>query len=141
MSEKIKEFTTATVTNEKTIELIEKLFTVTQPETIYGKPVEVGDRVVFTASEVSVGMGVGFGFGGVFEAEDDSEDGPDNAEMGGGGGGGGGSQGRPVAVISVSPDGVDVEPVVDATKIALAFFTMLGSIFFMGAKMKKESKK
>ena len=57
--------------------------------------------------------------------------------MGGGGGGGGGASGRPVAVISVGEDGVEVEPVVDATKIALAFFTALGSMFFMLVKMRK----
>jgi len=59
------------------------------------------------------------------------------AGMGGGGGGGGGASGRPVAVISVSEDGVEVEPVVDATKIALAFFTALGSMLFMLLKMRK----
>ena len=57
--------------------------------------------------------------------------------MGGGGGGGGGASGRPIAVISVTEEGVEVEPVVDVTKIALAFFTALGSMFFMLTKMKK----
>lgn len=61
--------------------------------------------------------------------------------MGGGGGGGGGASGRPVAVISVSEDGVQVEPVVDATKIALAFFTALGSMFFMLTKMRKAAER
>jgi hypothetical protein len=40
-------------------------------------------------------------------------------------------------VISVGPEGVQVEPVVDPTKIALAFFTTLGSMFFMLSKMRK----
>lgn len=57
--------------------------------------------------------------------------------MGGGGGGGGGASGRPVAVISVGEDGVRVEPVVDVTKIAIAFFTAFGSMAFMLAKMRK----
>jgi len=61
----------------------------------------------------------------------------EDAGMGGGGGGGGGASGRPVAVISVTEEGVQVEPVVDATKIALAFFTTLGSMFFMLTKMRK----
>jgi uncharacterized spore protein YtfJ len=71
------------------------------------------------------------------EMEAEGED----AGMGGGGGGGGGASGRPVAVISVSEDGVQVEPVVDATKIALAFFTTLGSMFFMLTKMRKAAER
>jgi hypothetical protein len=42
-----------------------------------------------------------------------------------------------VAVITIREDGVSVEPIMDRTKIALAFFTMLGSIFFMGAQMRR----
>jgi hypothetical protein len=42
-----------------------------------------------------------------------------------------------VAVITIREDGVEVEPILDFTKIALAFFTMLGSVFFMGAQMKR----
>jgi uncharacterized spore protein YtfJ len=57
--------------------------------------------------------------------------------LGGGGGGGGASMARPVAVISVGPEGVQVEPVVDPTKIAIAFFTTLGSMFFMLSRMRR----
>jgi hypothetical protein len=44
---------------------------------------------------------------------------------------------RPVAVISVGPEGVQVESVVDPTKIAIAFFTTLGSMFFMLSRMRR----
>ena len=50
---------------------------------------------------------------------------------------GGVAVGRPVAAISVGPNGVRVEPVVDATKIALAFFTMLGSMLIMLGRMRR----
>ena len=59
----------------------------------------------------------------------------------GGGGGGGNATARPVAVIHVSPEGVKVEPVVDVTKTALAFFTMLGSIFMIAGKMRRRARK
>jgi uncharacterized spore protein YtfJ len=75
------------------------------------------------------------------EAEGAQGEEGEDAGMGGGGGGGGGASGRPVAVISISEDGVEVEPVVDATKIALAFFTAMGSMFFMLAKMRKAAKR
>jgi uncharacterized spore protein YtfJ len=66
--------------------------------------------------------------------------GPSRPAVSGGGGGGGNATARPVAVIHVGPEGVDVEPVVDVTKISLAFFTMLGSIFLMARKMRKAMK-
>jgi hypothetical protein len=61
-------------------------------------------------------------------------------EAGGGGGGGGGGGrvfARPVAVIVSGPDGVIVQPVVDATKIALAFFTALGFMVGMASRMRR----
>jgi uncharacterized spore protein YtfJ len=92
-------------------------------------------------------MGFGFGLGGGSDrggrrqrvSEDKPQDEEGEAGIGGGGGGGGASAGRPVAVISIGPEGVQVEPVVDPTKIALAFFTTLGSMFFMLSKMRKAS--
>ena len=35
---------------------------------------------------------------------------------------------RPVAVITVGPEGTKVEPVVDPTKIAIAFFTTFAAM-------------
>jgi hypothetical protein len=43
--------------------------------------------------------------------------------------------GRAVAVISVGPNGVKVDPVMDVTKVALAFFTMLGGMMIALFKM------
>jgi len=75
------------------------------------------------------------------ESPETSEEKGTEAGMGAGGGGGGGASGRPVAVISITEDGVQVEPVVDATKIALAFFTALGSMLFMLLKMRKAAER
>jgi hypothetical protein len=36
---------------------------------------------------------------------------------------------------------VTIKPVFDATKIALALFSLLGSAFFMGAQIRKSRKK
>jgi hypothetical protein len=46
----------------------------------------------------------------------------------------------PVAVISVGPRGVAVEPVIDATKIMLAMFTALGSMLVMLMRMRSGSR-
>jgi uncharacterized spore protein YtfJ len=158
---------TSVENQEQSIALLEKLVAVARPDSVFGEPTEVHGRTIITASEVTAGLGVGFGFGGGSTpgraerekrhrarspedhervnleeaAPEDPEAEGEDVGMGGGGGGGGGSMGRPVAVISISEEGVQVEPVVDATKIALAFFTALGSMLFMLTKMRKAAER
>lgn len=75
---------------------------------IFNPPVHAGDRVIITAAAFDVAGGLGSGMGG------------DNEGNGGGGSGGGGSvNGRPVAAIVIGPDGVEVKPVLDLTRIGL----------------------
>ena len=69
------------------------------------------------------------------------EDLPPGSGVGYGGGGGGVTLGRPVAAITIGPDGVSVEPIVDATKIAIALFTTIGAMALMFARMSKLSQK
>jgi uncharacterized spore protein YtfJ len=151
MSDEFKEVVVTAVKNqEQAAELMEKLLAVAQPGTVYSEPVTVGEHTVITASEVSASMGFGFGIGGgagteSAEAEAVSKDEPQGEKgeargFGGGGGGGGVSMGRPVAVISIGPEGVRVEPVVDATKIALAVLTTAGTMLIMLGKMIKASR-
>ena len=153
MSERFDDIAvTAVKTQEQSKELMEKLFEVAQPEAVFSEPVTAGDYTVITASEVSVGIGIGFGVGGGTAAEEASEEGEapgaDEVEaeggeasgFGGGGGGGGISMGRPVAVISVGPEGVHVEPVRDVTKIGLALLTTAGAMLIMLGKMRKASR-
>jgi len=108
------------------------VFGAAEPGTIFSKPETVGDGLVFTASawERAGGFGFGSGYG--------SADG--DASAGSGGGGGGASQGRPVAVIRVSPDGIQVKPVLDFTKIGItvvmAFVGVLGIQRRLGVRKK-----
>ena len=130
------------------IELVDKLFAVAQPGAVFSKPLAVDDRTVITASEVMVGIGFGYGAGGGTGLESAEEAGEGQAQgdvdessgAGSGGGAGGFSGGRPVAVISVGPEGVQVEPVFDVTKITLAFFTAFGSMLFMLARMRRAAR-
>jgi uncharacterized spore protein YtfJ len=141
MSEKYNEIIMTGIQNwEKGTALVEKLFTAAQPSAVYGEPVTAGDYTVITASEVKVGMGFGYGAGGGSAPEGEKAgDQPQGEGAGGGGGGGGASGSRPVAVVSIGPDGVKVEPVVDVTKIGLAFITAVGSMFFTLKKMRQAS--
>jgi uncharacterized spore protein YtfJ len=85
-------------------------------------------------------MGYGFGGGGGVDDKERGGESPPNAAYGVGGGGGGASMARPVAIVEIGPNGARVEPIVDPTKIVLAFLSMLITVFSMGARMRKAAK-
>jgi uncharacterized spore protein YtfJ len=115
--------------SREALELVGRLFDVAKPNAVFTEPVVNGDYTVITASEVVVTMGAGFGGGGGYNpTEDSDESGEDSFGAGGGGGGGGVATGRPVAVITVGPHGTQVEPIVDPTKISIAFFTTFAAM-------------
>ena len=118
------------------LELVSRLFDVARPDTVYTEPVNVDDRTIITASELMVTMGAGYGGGGDFTPATGEEEQEEADFSGGGGGGGGGfSLGRPVAVITIGPDGTHVEPIVDPTKIAIAFFTTFAAMIMTLGKI------
>lgn len=145
------------------VELLTRLYSVAQPEAVFAPPQTAEGQTVITASEAYVGLGMGYGAGsgeGIAPSRNSSngtESGVESNEAptttltattaatvgygsGGGGGGGGVGIGRPVAAIIINRDGVRVEPIVDVTKVALAFITMLGSMVFMLSRMRRESR-
>jgi len=128
------------------LELLDKLFSVMRPGAVFSEPVEIGGQTIFTASEVVVGTGFGYGSGGGSgepgdEAEASDEDEPvEGTGFGAGGGGGGGAMGRPIAAIVIDANGVRVKPIVDVTKVGLAFLTMIGSIFVMSSRIHRAAR-
>jgi uncharacterized spore protein YtfJ len=130
--------TAAVKSQEEGLEFLEKVLEVAQPERVFGQPQTYGEYTIITASEAVAGLGYGFAVGGGEGSMEDEEG--SGSGSGGGGGGGGASSSRPVAVISVGPRGVTVEPVIDATKIMLAMFTTLGSMLLMLARMRSGSR-
>jgi uncharacterized spore protein YtfJ len=122
-------------------ELMGKMFDAAQPSAIFSQPVVHGEYAVITASETIGGLGYGFGGGGGVDnsknADADAESGPASYGSGGGGGGGGSILARPVAVISIGPDGVRVEPIMDPTKVAIAFLTTMAAIFMSMRRIRK----
>jgi len=129
-----------TKNQEETAGLMQRFFDVARPQAVYGEPLTVGEQVVITASEVTVAMGMGFGGGLGSGARADEEQEPGGEGAGGGGAGGGTSFARPVAALVVSPQGVWVEPIVDVTKLGLALFTMLGSMWMFWSRMRRASR-
>jgi uncharacterized spore protein YtfJ len=121
---------------EQAAELMEMLFAVADTRSVYSEPVVAGQYTVITASEVGAGGGFGFGSGGGSDNRNEGENKPGGG-WGSGGGGGGGSMARPVAIISIGPDGVRVEPVMDVTKVAVTFLTAAGGIFMAARRLRR----
>jgi hypothetical protein len=118
--------------------VFEKIFAGTQPGAVFSPPVTAGNYTVITASEIASGGAFGSGMGmGQSQGRPSSETAgagepaagrPVQSGGGGGMGGGGGAMSRPVAIITIGPDGVMVRPVYDATKVALASIAAVGTV-------------
>jgi len=118
-------------TLEEGFKLLEKAIAGGHVSAAFGEPLTAAGRTVITAAEV-LGYGVGGGYG---EGESPSDEATHAMS-----GGGGGSMARPVAAIIIEPERVRVEPVVDVTKVVLAFFTMFGSMLLTLSKIRKAAK-
>lgn len=130
--------------HESAAEVLAELVAVASAAKVFSEPVVAGDRTIITAAEIHTGMGFGYGLaagtGGRGGQATQSKAKARTASWGrgrrdrgdegprGGGGGGGQATGRPVAVVTIDPDGVHVQPVLDRTKIVLTALTALGAI-------------
>ena len=110
---------------ETSAEVVKKMVDVANVQAVFGTPIERDGRVVIPCCEVSVGGGVGIGSGGPSRAGEESER---AVSVGWGAGSGGGSSARPIALIVMSPEGVEVKPIIDATKVGLVALTTLAFI-------------
>jgi uncharacterized spore protein YtfJ len=91
----------------------QQLGTVAQSEVVVGAPVSLGAWTVVPVSRVSIGMGAGGGTG-EGQAVHHQHRGAKQSMgpgQGTGGGAGGGGKVRPVAVLVLSPDSVQVLPI------------------------------
>jgi uncharacterized spore protein YtfJ len=120
---------------ERVGRVMEKLLDTADVAKVYGEPIAHGQLLLIPAAEVVAVAGVGMGAGGAVGFV--AEQGQRSRGSGGGGGGGGRTMARSVAVIVASPDGVEVRPVFDWTKIALAAFTAAGFIVASWKGMKR----
>ncbi len=90
-------------------ERIDQMIEQANVDAAFGEPQQLGEWTVIPVAEVQYGFGAGMG-SSTSEGEG----------SGGEGGGGAGGRTRPLAYIKVGPDGVEVEPILDEQKIALA---------------------
>ncbi len=127
--------------HERAARILDDLVSVANADKVYSEPVVAGDRTVITAAEIQLGMGFGYGLseGGTGPTgrrhREQRVGGP-----GGGGGGGGHAVGRPVAVVTIDPEGVTVQPVLDRTRIVLTALTAAGAMGMMMMRMRRGSR-
>jgi uncharacterized spore protein YtfJ len=134
--------------SEGTLQTMQRLLSAADAARVFSQPVTSGEYTVITAAEVAGGGGFGSGMGyGVPRArrsevpeEPDQPEGRPSAGAGRGGGGGGGSIGRPVAAIVVGPEGVEVKPIFDLTKVGLAALTAWGAVAALGIRTLKKQR-
>ena len=110
--------------SESVADSLNAVFGEAKLSTVFTLPESVGDDVIVLAAAWERAGGFGFGSGNALV---DGEDGG-----GQGGGGGGASQGRPVAAIRISKDGISVVPVLDFTKIGVT--VLLAAIGVLSAR-------
>jgi uncharacterized spore protein YtfJ len=126
---------------ERAATVLDDLISVASADRVYSEPVVAGDRTVITAAEIHTGMGFGYGLatgGTVPSGKRQREHGDGGPREGGGGGGQ--AVGRPVAVVTIDPEGVTVQPVLDRTRIVLTALTALGAIGLMLIGMRRASR-
>lgn len=96
----------------------------------FGEVIREGDTAVVPVAEVTSVFGYGHGSGeGPVPA---GEDGDSDGKMASGGGGGGGGRGSttPRGYITITPDGVRYEPLMDPLKISMAGIALTAWIIF-----------
>lgn len=116
---------------QQAFDVMSKLLTAAQPDSVFSKPVKSGDYTVVFASEV--GAGGGFGSALVGNGVDETR----RQRSGGGAGGGGGSMGRPVAAIVIGPNGVEIKPVFDRTKILVSLLAAAGGVLMTYHRLRR----
>jgi len=112
---------------------MEQFLSAANVNAVYGMPIEQGDQLIIPSAEVLSIAGFGMGYGSGSDASGET---PSSGE-GGGGGGGGRVLSRPVAVIVATNNQVQIKPVIDLTKVILAWITALGFLFATMMRMRR----
>ncbi|MDE2639241.1 MAG: spore germination protein GerW family protein [Chloroflexota bacterium] len=99
-------------------------------EVVVGPVQEENGRIAIPLASVAAGFGLGLGAGHEGGDAVDRDDASAPRGSGGGGGGGGGAKARPVAVVELTEDDLQVHQVVDSTRIAVASLALAGWCVF-----------
>jgi uncharacterized spore protein YtfJ len=146
--------------SEARSQALQRLWSAGDASAVFGQPVSSGDYMVIPVADVTAGGGFGSGMGfsalGRRRGKTNSESSEGSAAAigegaeasgqalegaGGGGGGGGGAMARPVAVIVLGPDGVNIKPVVDVTKVTLTALGAFGAVAALSMRLVAKHKR
>ncbi len=112
---------------ETLVERISQIQEKASVKTVFGEPYVVGGRTMIPVAKVRYMFGVGMGHGGPRDKEVSGE----------GGGGGGGMTARPVAIIEVTEETVNVKPIPDVTRLALMGMALVAwNVFWITATVR-----
>jgi uncharacterized spore protein YtfJ len=112
---------------------VDGLRSVASVDAAFGKPQEIGGKVLIPVAVVGSGFGLGFSQG---ISGEHTEEEPVPAE-GEGGRSLAGATARPIAVIEVTPEQTTIRPIVDETKVALAGVALgAWSVFWVMATLR-----
>jgi len=115
---------------DKLTDRIKELHDRAGTRTVFGDPMEIRGRTIVPVARVSYAFGMGMGQG---RRRPEGQDGT----VGEGGGGGGGISVRPLAVVEVTDTAVNVVPVVDATRLAIAGMVLAAwGVFWVGRALR-----
>ena len=137
--------------SESRAAMLQKIYSAADSAKVFGQAVVSGDYTVIPAAEIAGGggFGSGMGFGPAMDKKrrakvteespgTETIPAPGPGGAGGGGGGGGGSMGRPVAAIVIGPEGVEIKPILDMSKIGLTALTAFGGVALLTVKLLKK---
>ena len=96
----------------------------------FGEVIREGDTAAVPVAEVTSVFGYGHGSGEGPVSSDEGEDMDGRMASGGGGGGGGRGSTTPRGYITISPDGVRYEPMMDPLKVSLAGIALTAWVVF-----------
>lgn len=107
---------------QRLFEVMDEVREKATPRAVFGDPVVIEGRTVIPVAQVTYGFGLGFGASAGEETEEEMPE----EDIGGGGGGGAGA--RPIGVVEVTEDGIQVKPIVDEQKLAIGGALLVGWI-------------
>ena len=142
MDERAQARTVATTTTGALERALNQITQAARAQAVFGEPVQRGDYTVIPCARVSVGLGLGGGSGAGPRAKGEQGQAQGQAQgQGEGAGGGGGATSRPMAAIVISPRGVRVQPIVDATRVVVTSLVTAGmmaaAIMSLGASRRQ----
>lgn len=118
--------------------IVERLQHSANVRSVFGEPVERGDRTVVPVARVSYGFGGGFGRSDDGGGDESDGRGSISGSGGGGGGGGGGASATPVGALEITDEGTRFVRVESRKRTAASLFAGLAVGLLVGRRSNRD---